>query len=186
MQVNLEGKADAEKRELLKKCAMTTLNSKLVRLLGTCQYGTFSRLSCSAPCHVQRRLDALPACERKLHAKECSEFLVSGCLLIWYCCRTGERREGVLCADGGGCGEQVGPIDAGSQAHRHQKGPMQAATEGPLYLRVTDGDRKRACRKCRQCPGVAHWHCPMYQLACLTGMHAPAGDRWGASRLLPS
>jgi chaperonin GroEL (HSP60 family) len=33
LSVSLEGKPDEEKRSLLKKCAMTTLNSKLVRPL---------------------------------------------------------------------------------------------------------------------------------------------------------
>ena len=31
MSISLEGKGDDEKKDLLKKCAMTTLNSKLVR-----------------------------------------------------------------------------------------------------------------------------------------------------------
>jgi hypothetical protein len=34
LSVSLEGKSDAEKRELLIKCASTSLNSKLVRSLG--------------------------------------------------------------------------------------------------------------------------------------------------------
>lgn len=34
LSISLEGKSDAEKRELLVKCASTSLNSKLVRGLG--------------------------------------------------------------------------------------------------------------------------------------------------------
>lgn len=42
LSISLEGNSDIEKKELLKKCAMTTLNSKLVRAgwcvhaLGSC------------------------------------------------------------------------------------------------------------------------------------------------------
>jgi chaperonin GroEL (HSP60 family) len=49
LSISLEGKGDAERRELLLKCAATSLNSKLVRPHTTCARICAGRPSPSAP-----------------------------------------------------------------------------------------------------------------------------------------